>query len=803
METAKKGLDRESWLDEIHKSAPDVSWKKIEEENRFNSYKKSLTSNGSENLKDKTVNIANGYIIAEWNEKGSNNLSGSITYMEYDSLNNQFYSISAGGSLWNYRFDGLGWRLINDKLKFDNRFLKITHPTENETRIVCSISGKPFYSADGIEWTLSGGPQVLSGGRVKNVKSLQKGRFIFYLIDEGAQKNLKLYYSEDFGSSFNTLSSFNSSDLDNFSIDVCKRTNQLICIEQKSITQSKIYEWNTNTKNFELITDSSPLSFGAEGRGNIRSRYQNSQLVLFSYNGNNDYYRSKDLGVSWTKLSSLPVAPWQDGIFVSYSDPNLMIISEVEAHVSRDGGLTWVKVNSWNEYYSNPLTKLHADMMHIDEFDNGFSDIITIANHGGVNLSYDKLISNNSIAQINLNISQYYSVRTYPLNPDVIFAGSQDQGIQRGYDLGEGTVSFTQLFSGDYGHISFTNFNKSMWIVYPGGWIFYFDDPINQNFSSFNYQLDSKDESVWLPPIISSPYHFNSVLMAGGAKNGGSGSHILELKIGDFNGLTVTQWPFDFSISGGTVTGMAFNKFFPNIFYAITSNGKFYKSINMGQNFTEKSGAINNAHYLYGHEILCSKNDPDVIYIAGSGYSNAPIYKSIDGGDSFFSIKNNLPSTTVYDIAIDSEGEFIFAATEAGAFVYIEDLEEWFDLGQSKAPNQSYWSVEFLQNLNKVRFGTYGRGIWDLDLQLLSDTEEEFLAQSISIYPNPSSRYLNLSFDKEVKNIKVINSNGQLMDNIQFEYNVQNIDIGDFPNGIYYIIFESSKSLVTKKFVKI
>ena len=32
------------------------------------------------------------------------------------------------------------------------------------------------------------------------------------------------------------------------------------------------------------------------------------------------------------------------------------------------------------------------------------------------------------------------------------------------------------------------------------------------------------------------------------------------------------------------------------------------------------------------------------------------------------------------------------------------------------APDQTYWSVDFVPEINTARFGTYGRGIWDFVL---------------------------------------------------------------------------------------
>ena len=742
-------------------------------------------------------------LVAEWNEKGSNNQSGSVTALDFDQRSKLLYAISAGGVLWNSSLDGLNWNMMNDQLRFNTRFLKIAHPDSNTTRIICAINGKPFYSDDGLEWTIASGPQVVYGGTTKNLKKLEDGKHLFYLAYEGSQRNIKLYHSDNYGRSYKTIYSFGTSDLRNLSIDVIEETNSLYIIEQISASNSRIFEWNTDIQSVNLIQSLSPLSFGADGNGNLRARIKNGTTVFFAFNGSNEYFSSNDLGSSWIKLSDLPQRPWTDGVFVSYEDPDLMILSEVEAHVSKNGGLTWFKINTWPEYYDDPVTKLHADMMFIDEFKVDSTDFIAIANHGGINISYDKTESNISIAQRGLNISQYYSVRTYPNDPNYVFAGSQDQGIQRGYDLNEGPINFDQLFSGDYGHISFTNFGESMWTVYPGGWVFYFAEPTRVNFPQTSYQLDSPDESVWIPPMISSPYGFNAVLLAGGQKDGLPGSHVIELKINDFGNLVVNEWPFDFKTSGGTITGMAYHSFWSNVFYVITSNGRFYLSRDSGQSFEDKSHALNGSHYLYGHDILNSRADANIIYVAGSGYSNSPIFRSTDGGENFESIKYNLPSTTIFDIDQDPTGNFIFAATEAGPYVFIESLEEWFDLSQSKAPNQTYWSVEYIQSLDKVRFGTYGRGIWDLDLNHLSSTSEELSQLDINIFPNPASDMIHIETKDTWRSMNIVNSKGKrVYSNNSFDPSLK-IVTSHYPKGIYYIIFESSNSLISKKFIKI
>ncbi len=95
------------------------------------------------------------------------------------------------------------------------------------------------------------------------------------------------------------------------------------------------------------------------------------------------------------------------------------------------------------------------------------------------------------------------------------------------------------------------------------------------------------------------------------------------------------------------------------------------------------------------------------------------------------------------DLATDANETMLFAATESGPFVYLLSLEKWFSMAGSVAPLQRYWSVEYLPLQNRVRFATYGRGIWDFEIEESVSAENHTLAdkkESLPIWPNPSNR---------------------------------------------------------------
>ncbi|MBK7635240.1 MAG: hypothetical protein IPJ13_13870 [Saprospiraceae bacterium] len=169
-------------------------------------------------------------------------------------------------------------------------------------------------------------------------------------------------------------------------------------------------------------------------------------------------------------LSAMPSTPWEVGLYVCPSDPGKMIFGEVNAYRSINGGGNWSKINDWSDYYGDIETKLHADIMTVKEFrDISDKPFLLNGNHGGLYFSDDYGKSHINIGLYNFNVSQYYDVRSYPSDHRRVFAGSQDQGQQRGVIDGDGTTDLFQNISGDYGHIGFTGNGKSLWSVYPGG----------------------------------------------------------------------------------------------------------------------------------------------------------------------------------------------------------------------------------------------------------------------------------------------------------------------------------------------
>jgi len=377
----------------------------------------------------------------------------------------------------------------------------------------------------------------------------------------------------------------------------------------------------------------------------------------------------------------------------------------MEVFKSSNGGSSWDLVNNWWEYYGNEASMLHADIPEVRFFlDPEYNEVALISTDGGLYFSNDDLTTVQNISMNGLGVSQYYSTytkRTFPYN---VYAGSQDQGFQRSIAPGEEIYDFVQSISGDYGHLSSGNEGGSIWTNYPGITTF-FPDPLTSGHISLGFPGSGH---LWLAPIIEDPYNPDQAYLAGGGLDGGN--HLFHLTAGN-SSITYEEESYNFN---NTLSAMGYSSINPRHRYVLTDNGSFYHSDDDGNNWEISSSFDGpNAHYFYGSTIWPSQTISGTVLIGGSGYSNPPVYISHDHGENFSNFSEGLPNTLVFKIVGTPDDLYYFAATELGPYVYLFDEETWVDLAGLSAPDQTYWSVEFIPELNTARFGTYGRGIWD------------------------------------------------------------------------------------------
>ena len=446
--------------------------------------------------------------------------------------------------------------------------------------------------------------------------------------------------------------------------------------------------------------------------------------VLETTNGTAAIIASTNGGLLWQKTGKFMGNLFRYNSFkILRSDPKIISIGTFEAFVSRDSGKSWDHTNGWGEYYGNMEAELHADIDGIDFFqDPTGKDIELISTDGGIFMSTDTLHTFENLTLSGIGTSQYYSVLTSSKAPYFIYGGTQDQGYQRTQDSVSGTLGMYQTISGDYGHLSSSNSGRSVWCDYPGFAMLYADAEGSTSNRTWNFRGKNH---FWMPPIVSDPLDSGSAYIACGGDSAESFIwHLTNIHLSQKDSIGAGHWSFDFS--GGNVnrnvSAIAFSPLDPSHVFVLTNDGEFLDSIGVDGNWQKLDTVAPGSHYFYGSVILPSRKDVHTLWIAGSGYSNPAVFVSTDEGKTFTPIDSGLPHTLIYGLAATEDEQFLFAATEVGPYVYSKEAGRWFDMSLGHAPDMVYWSVEYIPSLNVVRFGTYGRGIWDFSIDQAKNT---------------------------------------------------------------------------------
>ncbi len=702
----KKG--RKEYYNQMHKTAPDFDWK-----NSDANYRREKSILKTEQRQRLSMNFDNHQfrnfqsreIQGYWEEKGSNNLSGRIHTSEVDLNNNLIYCGSSGGNIWRGTIDGENWESLNDYMKLPNITMLRLIENNNLRRLLIGTGSSRFYFTDndGIVIEESEGLEnIQSWGNIKRtIVQNNTENTIFLLAKEWNnttwQEVSSIYVSTDLGETF-TKEWTTARTVSHIDIWTPRyQENALIYIQMDD-------EIFTFDESFDLVLVSN-IASNLNGDVRLTGGINNSEVFIYA-KINDDLFYSSNGGNSWEQKTQSGTYLFGINSFNSSNiNPNFVAMGGIDVYKSTNGGNSWGLVNNWYDYYNDPYNYLHADIPEIRWFvdPENNQEFALISTDGGLYWSNSQLANVDNLSMDGLGVSQYYSTYTMESYPNLIWAGAQDQGLQRSLNNDEGILNFTQLISGDYGHLSSSNGGESIWIVYPG-FISYYQYPID-NWTSWEFQGEGY---LWMPPIVEHPAIPNKCYLAGGSLTGGH--KIIELTA---NGNSISAEEFSYNFNS-TITAIAHSPLNSQYMYVSTYNGNFYHSENGGLDWELTSTFSGpEPHYFYGSSILPSYIELGKVIIAGSGYSNPGVYVSYNNGNSFEPMNEGLPNTLVFTISGSIDDELVFGATEVGPYVWTAITGEWYDISGLGAPDQTYWSVEYIDEINTARFGTYGRGIWD------------------------------------------------------------------------------------------
>ena len=798
---------RKAWEERLHAAAPGTDWRKLEARNAMARHEK--RRNGPRAKTAET--FADGLITGEWFERGSKFTAGSVHDVTQDPLDpNRLFVLADGGSVWEMDYAAESWQLVQHDIELDARFLSFV-PTAGGRNLVGFSGHQPLYSTnDGRAWdyaTVNDQNGPVAAGDIEFAFSATRADSVILTTLAIGNRDFEIYRSADGGASYHRINQPPSTD--------GGRSQEITHLHHAPgtgrtfVVMKTMYE-NQQVNLYELKADGDGFSYEPLGnvaistdeffRCRVAAATQPGTDSLRLYlQADNQLFRSDNDGQDWREMPELETRPWANqAIYVRPTDPDFVAFGAVELYVSADGGETFKRPNRWWDYYADEEIYLHADIMNLTEITEADgTPRMLVSSHGGLNRFEETDSLWHNIANEGLNVAQYYDVRTNPADPALIYAGSQDQGMQILDQAGAGDREILggyQHISGDYGHMEFNADGRVIFCQYPFGSTYAFFDLLDGTYDRSVLTIDSEDEFIWIAPTMAPPGAEHTLFVGGGNANEGlPGSYLIEITLNqdvnsqDYGALTASNKPYDFlEAAGGNISAMTYSPLNEDRFYVATEQGRFFASDDRGESWEETLNFLPGGWYLYGQAIHASRTEPETVWLAGSGYNNPAVWRSTDGGENFEPQSAGLPPTTVIGLASNPAETLIFAATEAGPFVYVVAEERWYDLTGQFAPTQRYTSVEFIDAENLVRFGTYGRGIWDLQLEEVVSAREEFAGgELLKIYPNPASG--STTVEGAAAAYRVYDLTGRELARIQARGARTQVPVDGFRAGLYFI----------------
>ncbi|MBN1888310.1 MAG: hypothetical protein JW850_09980 [Thermoflexales bacterium] len=441
--------------------------------------------------------------------------------------------------------------------------------------------------------------------------------------------------------------------------------------------------------------------------------------------------RSGDSGASWTQLQNAPnycssQCEYDNIITVHPTDPNTVYIGgSFVAQADRWAGVVWKSVDggaNWADMTpgTSVAQMVHPDM-HAIALDPGNANSVWVGCDGGLFSSSDggaNWTSRNS----GLATLQFVNIGVHPTNSNIAFGGLQDNAKAR-YNSG----TWTGLDTGDGGYSEIDPFDPTYWYstrYSMQGMVVQFqrnNTPADRvtlaSWVQLSNGIDVNDRMQFYVPFTLDPstpgvIYLGTHRLYRTANRGESWTAIS----GDLTGGETQN-------SAPSITAIGVAKSDPATIYVGTSDGKVQVTHNQGNSW----GDITKAP-LPNRQVSDFAIDPQssaIAYVAFNGYDThtqgAPghVFKTSSGGTTWTNASGNLPDVPVLSIVLDPEQSgHIYVGTDLGVFRSTDGGASWaaYNTGLPNVPVYDLEYVKYSDSDRKLWAGTYGRGMYRLDL---------------------------------------------------------------------------------------
>lgn len=455
-----------------------------------------------------------------------------------------------------------------------------------------------------------------------------------------------------------------------------------------------------------------------------------------------EVYRTDDCGETWRKTHEITLpwgGKWYGEIRVDPNNDKVVYLPGVPVLRSTDGGRTWGGRNP-----VNIANNVHVDN-HALWIDPADSNHIIMGGDGGLAVTYDW--GKTWEVFENLPLAQYYAVGVDMQEPYNIYGGLQDNGsVKFPSSSPTGTVTnddWESIGGGD-GMFNLVDPHDSRWLYNESqfGSLIRTDQETGER--TFIKPTRSEGKTPlrfhWTTPLAIS--HHNSRTLYTGSqvihRSLDQGDHWEEISP-DLS--TNDAEKLKGNIEHCLISTLSESPETPRIIWAGTDDGKVQVTLNGGGDWLDRTAPLAKAgapEEYYVARVFASFHDPGRAYVIKTGfqYDNfVPyVFKTDDFGETWTNISGNLPEGIIYVIVEDRVNpDLLFLGRDFDVRVTLDGGNSWFSF-KNNMPTVSIFDLVIHPRENDLIVATHGRGIFVTDISPLQQLSNGVLDQEIFLF---------------------------------------------------------------------
>ena len=281
------------------------------------------------------------------------------------------------------------------------------------------------------------------------------------------------------------------------------------------------------------------------------------------------------------------------------------------------------------------------------------------------------------------------------------------------------------------------------------------------------------------------------------------------------------------SVSTESVSALAISKTPANRLYYGTDEGTVYRVDNANVGSPTRVDITGSTFPANGFTscIAVNPDNADQVLVVFSNYSVYSLFYSTDGGTTWARVAGNLeqnangtgngPSLRWASILPVSDGTVYLVGTSTGLYstdTLINNASVWTQQGPNSIGSAVVDMIDTRTQDGLVAVATHGSGLFSTHITSINDlntgVQQNSIAVSLNIYPNPASDIINLKLPADIdkKNVQLTLSDeiGRIVWKKQFTVNDASIQISvqNLSQGMYYLNLIADRKSISAAFVK-